>query len=104
MSLYSNLPPDQRRVQRLVDQFNAEEELWRAFAVKRCLRRRVNNFAKPGTGEEVSRAENKRLKAGTRIFSPVTVPGLCDAIGRYWYLFQRNCPEPPTLGGRAPPG
>ena len=25
----------------------------------------------------------------TRIFSPVTVPGLCLAIGRYWYLFKR---------------
>ena len=24
-----------------------------------------------------------------RIFSPLTVPRLCDTIGRYWYLFKR---------------
>jgi hypothetical protein len=26
---------------------------------------------------------------GTRIFSPLTVPGLWVTIGRYWYLFKR---------------
>src|SRR5262249_62385730 len=25
----------------------------------------------------------------TRIFSPLTVAGLCVTIGRYWYLFKR---------------
>jgi hypothetical protein len=25
----------------------------------------------------------------TRIFSPLAVAGLCDTIGRYWYLFKR---------------
>jgi hypothetical protein len=25
----------------------------------------------------------------TRIFSPHAVAGLCDTIGRYWYLFKR---------------
>ena len=25
----------------------------------------------------------------TRIFSPRAVPGLCDTIGHYWYLFNR---------------
>jgi len=28
----------------------------------------------------------------TRIFSPLTVPRLCDTIGRYWYLFKRLTP------------
>ena len=29
------------------------------------------------------------LRADTRIFSPVTVAGLCVTIGRYMYLFKR---------------
>jgi hypothetical protein len=36
---YPNLPPEQGRVQRLVDQFNADENIWRRLAVKRRLRR-----------------------------------------------------------------
>ena len=39
LSLYPNLPSEQRRVQRFVDQFNADEEHRRTMAVKRCLRR-----------------------------------------------------------------
>ncbi len=38
-SFYHNLPSEQRRLQRFVDQFNATEEHWRTMAVKRCLRR-----------------------------------------------------------------
>jgi hypothetical protein len=34
-----NLPPAQRGVQRLVNQFNADEDLWHKLRVKRCLRR-----------------------------------------------------------------
>jgi len=34
-----NLPPEQRIVQRLVNQFNADEDLWHKLRVKRCLRR-----------------------------------------------------------------
>jgi hypothetical protein len=34
-----NLPPEQRGVQRLVNQFNADEDLWHKLRVERCLRR-----------------------------------------------------------------
>jgi len=34
MSLYPHLSSGQRRIQRLVDQFNADEEAWRTMAVK----------------------------------------------------------------------
>jgi hypothetical protein len=39
MSSHLNLPPAQRPVQRLVDHFNTEEEIWRALAEKRRIRR-----------------------------------------------------------------
>jgi hypothetical protein len=39
MNSYHNLPPKQRHVQRLVDHFNADEELWRNLVAKRHLRR-----------------------------------------------------------------
>lgn len=39
MSSYLNLPPEQRGVQQLVDQFNRDENLFRTITVKRCLRR-----------------------------------------------------------------
>jgi len=38
MNSHLNLPPEQRRVQRLVDQFNADEEILRKLAIKRRLR------------------------------------------------------------------
>lgn len=41
MTPYFHLPPEQRRVQRLVDQFNADERLWRSLEAKRRLRRKA---------------------------------------------------------------
>ena len=41
MSAYSNLPPEQRATQHLVDQFNAEERLWRELQPKRRARRKL---------------------------------------------------------------
>ena len=41
MNPYYNLPPEQRRVQQLVTQFNADEQLWRSLEGKRRLRRRL---------------------------------------------------------------
>jgi len=35
MTPYYNLPPEQRRVQQLVAQFNADERLWRSLEAKR---------------------------------------------------------------------
>jgi hypothetical protein len=40
MSQYPNLPPEQRPTQRLVDQFNADERLWKKLEPKRQRRRK----------------------------------------------------------------
>jgi hypothetical protein len=42
MNPYVNLPPSQRRTQRLVEQFNADERLWQSLAGKRKLRRNLH--------------------------------------------------------------
>lgn len=36
---YCNIPPEQHRVQRLVDQWNADERLWKKLEPLRRLRR-----------------------------------------------------------------
>ena len=41
MNPYYNLPPEQRRVHRLIAQFNADERLWRSLAHKRRRRRKL---------------------------------------------------------------
>jgi hypothetical protein len=41
MISYFNLPSAQRRTQRIVDQFNAAEELWRSLETKRLRRREL---------------------------------------------------------------
>ncbi len=41
MKPYYNFPPGQRHVQRLVDQFNTAEELWRSLEAKHGPRRRI---------------------------------------------------------------
>ena len=38
---YCNLPPEQRRAQELVTEFNADERLWQRLESKRRLRRRL---------------------------------------------------------------
>jgi len=48
MNPYYNLPPEQRAIQRLADQFNADEQLWRRLAPKRKLRRAMQ----PNTSEK----------------------------------------------------
>ncbi len=45
MSLYPNLPSEQRRVQRFVDQYNADEKDWRIMATKLAdLERNITNY------------------------------------------------------------
>ncbi len=39
MNPYYNLPPEQRRVQQLVAQLNAEAQQWRSLEAERLLRR-----------------------------------------------------------------
>lgn len=41
MNLYYNLPPQQRMTQRIVDQFNADERLWKKLEPKRRARRKL---------------------------------------------------------------
>lgn len=41
MTPYYHLPAEQRRVQRLVAQFNADEQLWRSLKSKRRRRRKM---------------------------------------------------------------
>ena len=41
MTPYYHLPPEQRRVQQLVAQSNANEQLWRSLEAKRRRRRKV---------------------------------------------------------------
>jgi hypothetical protein len=41
MNPYYNLPPEQRPTQRLVDQFNADERLWKKLEPKRRARRKL---------------------------------------------------------------
>jgi hypothetical protein len=48
--------------------------------------RRACNWLNSKEGE-CGQGQNRT--ADTRIFSPLTVPGLCVTIGRYWYLFKR---------------
>jgi len=53
MNPYSNLPPEQRPTQRLVDQFNADERLWKKLEPKRAARRKIR--------PRLSRAKLKKL-------------------------------------------
>jgi hypothetical protein len=41
MNPYYNLPAQQRFIQRLVEQFNADEQLWKKLAPRRRIRRRL---------------------------------------------------------------
>lgn len=41
MNRHSQLPPEQQRVQKLVDQWNADERHWRSLRGRRLLRRIV---------------------------------------------------------------
>jgi hypothetical protein len=53
MTHYKNVPPEQREVQRLIDQWNADEALWRRLARRRRARRHVLS--------ELSEAELREL-------------------------------------------
>ncbi len=53
MNPYYNLPPEQRMIQRVVDQFNADERLWKKLAPKRRARRKLR--------PRLSRKKRKKL-------------------------------------------
>jgi hypothetical protein len=66
-----NLPPEQRAFQRQVDQFNADERLWKKLAPRRRARRR----AQPA----LSRSQHKALDL--REFAKARPPQDCIRHG-----------------------
>ena len=57
MKPYSNLPPDQRPTQRSVDQFNADEQLWKKLEPKRAARRKIRPRLRPGKLKKLALCE-----------------------------------------------
>ncbi len=53
MNSYYNLPPEQRFMQRLVDQFNADARLWKKLEPRRKARRKL--------GPRLSKKNSKKL-------------------------------------------
>ena len=49
----------------------------------------VRNFCNELKNKKLNGGQGRSRTADTRIFSPLAVAGLCDTIGRYWYLFKR---------------
>ena len=62
MNPYSNLPPEQRPAQRLVDQFNADEALWRKLEPRRRARRKLRPRRSRTKRKEQDLAEFSRAR------------------------------------------
>lgn len=54
---YPNLPPDQQFLQRVLDEFNAEEALWRSLEPNRKYRRRKQRRLSVRTHEALDMIE-----------------------------------------------
>ena len=79
---YYNLPPGQRATQRLVDQFNADEGLWRKLEPHRRARRRKHR----------PRLSHKKLKRLDLLeFAKARPPQ--DCIGTWIAGFSINLPD-----------
>ena len=81
MNPYDNLPPEQRAVQRLVDQWNADEALWRKLKPRRRLRRALR--------KDLSEEDLRELDL--REFANAKLP--VDCIGEplpFWTCPRRN--------------
>jgi hypothetical protein len=63
MHRHYNLPSEQRETQRLVDQWNADEALWRRLALRRRRRRRFRS----GLSEAQLRELDLREHAAERL-------------------------------------
>ncbi len=71
MNPYYNLPPEQRTLQRLVDQYNADARLWKRLEPRRRARRKLR-----------PRLSKKRLKVlALREFAKARPPQ--DCIGQW---------------------
>jgi len=62
MNRHSQLPPEQQRVQKLVDQWNADERHWRSLRGRRLLRR----LTRKGLTADQHRVLDQREFARTR--------------------------------------
>jgi hypothetical protein len=62
MNPYYNLPPEQRMTQRLVDQFNADERLWKKLEPSRRLRRKLRPRLSKKQLEKLDLAEFAKAK------------------------------------------
>jgi hypothetical protein len=56
MNPYYNLAPEQRPIQRLLDQFNAAQRLWKKLEPKRRARRKLRPSPFPQETEELGTA------------------------------------------------
>ena len=75
MNPYYNLPPGQRMTQHLVDQFNADERLWKKFEPRRRFRRKVLQRV-------LSRKQLKKLDLLTNGFGEVSDLAATAALER----------------------
>ena len=62
MNPYYNLLPQQRRMQRLADQFNADERLWETLEPRRLARRKFLPRISPKKLKELDLLEFARAK------------------------------------------
>ena len=62
MNLYHNLPPEQGSTQRLVDQFNADERLWKELEPRRRARRKLRPRLSKKKLKELDLAEFARKR------------------------------------------
>jgi hypothetical protein len=62
MNPHHNLPPHQRALQGLVDQWNADETLWRRLAPQRRLRRKLLCGSTMKQLRDLDQREHARLR------------------------------------------
>ena len=75
MNPYYNLPPEQRFIQKLLDHYNADADLWRKLAPRRYLRRRL-------LGRIVSKKKLQELDLAE--FSSTRPPQDCIGVGEVY--------------------
>jgi hypothetical protein len=74
MNPYSNLPPEQHGVQRLVDQFNADERLWQTLHGQRRLRRKGRHRLSRRKHKALDLLEFAKAKAPSDAVSQPSAP------------------------------
>ncbi|MBI5385879.1 MAG: hypothetical protein HZA90_14470 [Verrucomicrobia bacterium] len=62
MNWYPNLPPEQRRLQGIVDRFNADARLWEKLAENRRRRRKRFPFLSEKTHKKLDLLEHAKAR------------------------------------------